>query len=112
MFRVVVSTREFLLRVETGVGAELEDDGTTRSGAVRLLVGLTWLPKDRLSTVGSAVSAGAAVGCRDGSRWLAAPHEKSVLGVKGDFSVADVLRSVAVSSKVPCRRVWPGWSSL
>jgi hypothetical protein len=40
MFLVVVSTREFLLRVETGVGAELEDDEGASSDAARLFVGL------------------------------------------------------------------------
>jgi hypothetical protein len=113
MFLVVVSTREFLLMVETGVGVELEDNDTTSCGAVRPFVGLAWLPGGLLSTVGSAVLVGAGVGCRDGSRWLvAAAHEGSVLGVKGDTSVVSVWRLVAVPSKAPCRRVWVGWSCL
>jgi hypothetical protein len=113
MFLVVVSTREFLLMVETGVGVKLEDNDTASCGAVRPFVGLAWLPGGWLSTVGSAVLVGgAAVGCQDGSRWLVAAHEGSVLGVKGDTSVASVWPSVAVSSKAPCRRVWAGWSSL
>jgi hypothetical protein len=48
MFRVVVSTREFLVRVEIGVVAEPEDDDTPSSGAVKLFVGLAWLPGDLL----------------------------------------------------------------
>jgi hypothetical protein len=91
MFLVVVSTREFLARVETGVAAKPEDDGTPSSGAVKLFVGLAWLPGDLLSTAGSAVLVGAAVGRRGSSCWLVAVYDELALGVK-DASEADVWR--------------------